>query len=87
MLGKLFEISKGKNSYMASLKSSSQSSLKSLHYVQKKREIERIEAENLKMMDRIMHQGKRVVLFSGLASVGSTISIAKMKQDYDRNKG
>lgn len=43
--------------------------IKSLHYFQKRREFDRIEKENVKMMDRICQQG-------------STISLKKLQADY-----
>lgn len=57
------------NSSMQSMSESKLMPIKSLHYLQKKKEFDRIEKENIKMMDRICHQG-------------STISLKKLQADY-----
>ena len=58
LLGKLFEISRGKHSLIGGLQNNSPSfSLKSLNYVQKSKEFERIDNENEKIMERILSQG------------------------------
>ena len=52
---------------------SSNPELKSLHYFQKKQEFERIDKENNEMFKRITSQG-------------STISLKKMREDYNKKK-
>lgn len=86
LLGKLLDISKGKNTFIANVSNSSSvqnlhsclvpthhHKVKSLHYLAKKHEFDRIEKENLKLMNRIANQG-------------STLSLKKIGQEYEERK-
>lgn len=87
LLGKLLQISKGKNTHLKKVNgdtsritsgsqiliSSESGPIKSLHYFRKKREFDRIEKENMRMINRITNQG-------------STMSLKKMNKEYLEKK-
>lgn len=89
LLGKLLEISKGKQSQTAQKNMKlPRGASKSLNYVSKKREAERIDRENQKILGRILNvKCNRVVDYDRLTKDYRHVHLKNKKMILDKNQG